>query len=72
MASRPVLQMPVNTTDGKLSKININKAHFTRIRLNLEQLQFSIQFVTCRPALADLETALALAFPESFPALPPA
>ena len=27
---------------------------------------------TCNPALADLETALALALPESLPALPPA
>ena len=27
---------------------------------------------TCNPALADLETAFALALPESFPALPPA
>lgn len=26
----------------------------------------------CRPALADRDTALAFAFPESFPALPPA
>lgn len=29
-------------------------------------------FVTWSPALADRDTALALAFPESFPALPPA
>lgn len=28
--------------------------------------------LTCSPALADLETAFALAFPESLPALPPA
>jgi len=27
--------------------------------------------LTCKPALADLDTALALAFPESFPAFPP-
>ena len=26
---------------------------------------------TCNPALADLDTAFALAFPESFPAFPP-
>lgn len=28
--------------------------------------------LTCSPALADRETALAFAFPESLPALPPA
>ena len=28
--------------------------------------------LTCNPALADLDTAFAFAFPESLPALPPA
>jgi len=32
----------------------------------------NIHRLTCNPARADLETALALDFPESLPALPPA
>lgn len=30
------------------------------------------KFITCNPALAERETALAFALPESLPALPPA
>lgn len=33
---------------------------------------WKIQYLTCNPARADLETALAFDFPESLPALPPA
>jgi hypothetical protein len=32
----------------------------------------NMKFYTCKPALADLDTASALDLPESLPALPPA
>lgn len=35
-------------------------------------VHFVFILITCKPALAERETALALAFPESLPALPPA
>ena len=45
---------------------------FSSAKIDAFEIFHHFSLITCKPARAERETALALAFPESFPALPPA
>lgn len=71
MACCAVLQMTMDTTDWELFwRKHKNLIEWREIEAIVSFHYFSI--VTCNPARAERDTALAFAFPESFPAFPPA
>lgn len=57
-----------NGLDSELADISSSRQNV----LESENSFFEQELLTCRPARAERETAFAFAFPESFPALPPA
>jgi hypothetical protein len=70
MAGCAVLQVSVDTSNGEL--FDDDTENLVGGKIDAFVISAGSSLFTCRPARAERETAFAFAFPESFPAFPPA